>query len=129
MLKSDFKYLFLVPFLSVVFFVFHQFMLSYRAVDFSLFIFKLSTLYLIFAVTAIVIISILIVIKSKNLDIVGMCFLILTSVKMIGAYLLVRPILASGAKEIEVQKMNFFVIFILFLAIETVITIRILNNK
>lgn len=129
MLKSDFKYLFFVPVLSLVLFGLHQFILSHRPINYSLFIFKLSTLYIIFAVIAIVIISILIVIKSKNLDIVGMSFLIFTSAKMIGAYLLVRPILASNVKEIEVQKMNFFVIFILFLAIETIITIRILNNK
>ena len=66
---------------------------------------------------------------EKNMDYVGYIFLLLTSVKIAISYAVLYPILNSGNLNVNVEKINFFVIFALYLTIETVVTIRILNNK
>jgi hypothetical protein len=47
---------------------------------------------------------------------------------MVVSFFIVRPILNSTTEN-TIEKANFFFIFILFLAIETLITIRLLNKK
>ena len=91
--------------------------------------YSIEVLYLLFSALSILIVTILIKIKQKSIDNVGMVFLILTSIKMFIAFAFLYPILAKSVDRISFEKTNFFVIFILFLAIETVITIRILNNN
>jgi hypothetical protein len=48
---------------------------------------------------------------------------------MVGAYAVLYPILHLPGAEAKIEKIDFFIVFALFLAIETVVTIRILNNK
>lgn len=91
--------------------------------------YSIPLLYLVFAVFSFVILSILLFVRSRNLDYVGYTYLILTSVKMGIAFFLLKSILNSSAQEASLEKTNFFIVFIYFLAIETVLTIRILNNK
>jgi hypothetical protein len=67
--------------------------------------------------------------KEKNIDSVGQTFLLLTSIKMVVAYVLLHPILQSTNQLLTAEKVNFFITFALFLTIETVVTIRILNKK
>ena len=129
MAKNDSMLLIFVPCLAIVFYAIHNYILENLHIDTNTFYYKLSTLYSTFTIFSLLIILILIVIKTKNLDIVGMSFLILTSIKMVLSYVMVRPILSMHPSEMSLQKTNFFGIFILFLAIETIITIRILNNK
>lgn len=93
------------------------------------FVYDISFLYGIFTFFSFCIILILMKIKQKNMDIVGYSFLIITSVKMVAAYLILRPVLHENLPKLEIQKISFFIIFSYFLAIETVVTIRILNNK
>jgi hypothetical protein len=45
------------------------------------------------------------------------------------SFMFLRPILNLDLPKTPVEKINFFAIFIYFLVIETLITIRILNNK
>jgi hypothetical protein len=45
------------------------------------------------------------------------------------AYAFLTPILNTEVQNGTFEKSNFFVVFALFLAIETMVTIRILNNK
>ena len=70
----------------------------------------------------------LVKVSEKSFDNVGMAFLISTSIKMAISYFILRPILNSPIDN-KIEKINFFCIFILFLAIETIITIRLLNKK
>jgi len=86
-------------------------------------------LYGFFFACSFTIVFILINIKKKLKDSVGYAFMFLTSLKMVACYFVLRPILHSGSEFIKTDKMNFFIIFALFLAIETIVTIRILNNK
>lgn len=76
-----------------------------------------------------VLMAILLRVRSRNFDLLGMSFLIVTTLKMLICFLLARPILKNTAISAPIEKTNFFVMFIVFLAIETVVTIRILNEK
>ena len=92
-------------------------------------IYSLPLLYLFFFFFSVVMILILKKVKQNNINSVGYVFLLLTTFKMVIAYFFLRPILAADLPKTPTEKMNFFVIFIYFLAIETYVTIGILNNK
>jgi hypothetical protein len=85
--------------------------------------------YGFFFVCSVVILFILIKVKDKNIDNVGYTFLLVTFIKMGISYAVLSPILHSGNPNIQIEKLNFFVIFALFLTIETIVTARILNKK
>lgn len=93
------------------------------------FIYSLTMLYLSFGVVSLVIVFILQIVKERSLDNVGFTYLFLTGLKMAGAYVFMLPILALQLAKTPTEKMSFFGVFIYFLAIETLVTIRILNNK
>lgn len=95
----------------------------------NLFIYSVELLYLFFFIASTLIIGILILVNRKNIDHVGFTFLFLTVAKMGIAFFFMQSILKVQAIHQPTEKINFFVIFILFLAIETVIAVRILNNK
>lgn len=91
--------------------------------------YSLLTLYSFFITFSIIIIVILFFIKQKEINNVGNSFMLLTILKMPFAYILLNSILNSSSKYASFEKINFFIIFLLFLAIETTVSIRILNNK
>jgi hypothetical protein len=93
------------------------------------FYFSLETIYSFFLVCSLIIVFILIFVKEKSIDNVGNAFLLITVLKIGISFVLLNPILNSGNPNIGFEKMNFFVIFALFLIIETIVTIRILNNN
>lgn len=93
------------------------------------FIYSLTTLYLSFALVSLVIVFILQIVKERSIDNVGFTYLFLTGLKMAVAYVFMLPILALQLAKTPAEKMSFFGVFIYFLAIETLVTIRILNNK
>lgn len=76
-----------------------------------------------------IIVSVLLKIKERSYDQVGMSFMLLTTVKMGFYYWLLRPILNKMNEDIRIEKMNFFILFLVFLTIETIVTIRILSKK
>jgi predicted transporter len=91
------------------------------------FYYSIPLLYGLFFLLSAVILIIVIKISEKNFDNTGMVFMIATSIKMVVAFFLVRPILPLEDNKIE--KINFFIIFILFLLIETILVAKILNKK
>lgn len=93
------------------------------------FVYPVSLLYLGFGITSLIIVFVLIEIRKRNIDNVGYTYLWLTCAKMVVAYVFLRPILQTNLPKTPTEKMSFFIIFIYFLAIETIVTIRILNNK
>ncbi|PWA05246.1 hypothetical protein [Flavobacterium psychrotolerans] len=97
--------------------------------DFQNFHYPIETIYAFFFLCSAVILFILIQVNTKNIDNVGHSFLLITCVKMAISYAFLLPILHSGKPNIAIEKINFFVIFVLFLTIETLVTIRMLNNK
>ena len=92
------------------------------------FIYSLPLVYLFFFVFTIVILGVLLTLGKKKKEQVGYIFLFLTSAKMGLSYLLARPILTKTIDD-PTEKINFFIVFILFLAIEAYYTARLLNNK
>ena len=93
------------------------------------FFYSMETLYLLFLGMSIVVFTIVLKVKQRSFDNVGMSFLLATTVKMVFCYLILKPILRINTHDNSIEKVNFFVIFVLFLTIETVLTIRILNKK
>ena len=91
------------------------------------FYYKIPILYLLFFVFSFLILIIVTKISEKNFDNTGMIFMVATSIKMVVAFFLVRPILYREDNKIE--KINFFAVFILFLLLETIIAAKFLNKK
>ena len=125
------KSLFIVIFLAFVGFVINKiaFYLFVPKVIEVQFLYSIPLLYISFCLSSLLIVFILYRIKKVSIDNVGYSYLFLTSLKMVVLYLFLRPILASNLPKTPTEKMNFFILFIYFLAIETFVTIRILNNK
>ena len=84
--------------------------------------------YILFSSFSVVILIILLFIKQKNLDLVGNVFMLITCIKAIICYLIIRPLTISKF-DYSLEKFNFLGLFLLFLIFETIATIKILNNK
>ena len=93
------------------------------------FYYSIETLYAFFTCCSLCIVFILLITKSKNIDYVGYTFLLVTCVKMALSYMFLLPVLHLANTSMASEKINFFIVFALFLTIETAVTIRILNNK
>ncbi|UOK43188.1 MULTISPECIES: hypothetical protein [Flavobacterium] len=90
--------------------------------------YPLPLLYCLFTAASVVILLIGIITKQRSSVQVGNVFLVTTSVKMALCYVLIQPVLNTDTQSAHFEKINFFVIFILFLAIEVVLTSRFLNE-
>ena len=116
---------------SVSAFLVHKltfFFLDYLIIE-TAFQFSLFQVYLFFLICSVSIVLILIQVKKRDIDNVGNGFLLLTLIKIGIAFLFANPIVSSTSKFKEIERMDFFIVFAIFLTIETVVTIRILNNK
>lgn len=107
------KSLFFIPDFSVYYETYH---------------YSLETLFLFFVGCSLLIVFLLTKIHKLMPDNTGYAFLAATTVKMGFCFFMLRPIL-SAAENARFEKANFFALFILFLAIETIVTIRLLNKK
>lgn len=121
-------FLYLIP-LLISTCVLHQFVFYFFTIKTESFYYSPEILYVLFSAASFIVILIVLKIKEKNFDSVGMAFLVITSIKMVFSYVILRPILSKTVATNGVEKTNFFVMFVVFLAIETVVTIRILNEK
>ncbi len=128
---SMFKPLLLVVVFSILFFCIQYYSLVYLIGESSLntFRFSIVEIYSFFTICSLLIVTILIFVRKKNLDIVGYFYLILTMVKMAIAYFFLHQINQNPSIFLTYEKKSFFISFILFLAIETLITIRLLNKN
>ncbi len=128
---SIFKPLLFVLVFSTLCFFAHYYILIYLIGQDALsdFYFFVEQIYLFFTISSILIITTLIFVRKKNLDIVGYFYLILTMVKMGIAYFFLHQINQHTHDFLSYEKKSFFTSFILFLAIETLITIRLLNKN
>lgn len=128
---DKFKSIFTILVLGVIGFVIHKALFYFLVpkVYVAAFIYSIELLYLFFFFFSAMLVLVLDRVKEKSINSVGYTFLLLTTFKMGIAFLFLKPILAAGLPKTPTEKMNFFIIFIYFLAIETFVTIRILNNK
>ena len=93
------------------------------------FVYSVAMQYLVYFLFSSLLILILYKVKQNNMNSVGYTFLLLTTFKMLTAFVLAGPILAADLPKTPTEKITFMVVFIYFLAIETYVTIGILNNK
>jgi len=117
--------------ISVLVYLLHKliFWLNASNPKLQIFHFTLETIYGFFLTCSVLIVFALIKVKEKNIDSVGFGFIWATLIKMGLSYVVLTAITQSGNLNVRIEKINFFLIFALFLTIETVITIRFLNNK
>lgn len=120
-----------ILFLSISVYLVHKlfFFLNDNNPKFQNFHFPIEIVYGFFFGCSILILLILIKVKTKNIDNVGYTFLLVTCIKMAVSYAVLSPILHSENPNVRIEKLNFFIIFALFLTIETIVTARILSNK
>lgn len=88
-----------------------------------------ENVYAFFFVCSVMIVLSLKKIKSINIDYVGYAFLLLTCIKMAGAYAFFNMVFDDGGTPEGNCKINFFIVFLLFLAAETYAAIKLLNRK
>jgi hypothetical protein len=91
--------------------------------------YSLEVLYLIFLLLATIVLTIILRFKKDKFDSIGMFFMLGTFIQMFVAYFVLRPILSDKFHNIRFEKINFFITFILFLLFETLLTVRLLNEK
>ncbi|MEO8234814.1 MAG: hypothetical protein ABI549_05315 [Flavobacterium sp.] len=118
----------LILIIGIIYFV-HKTIFSIFKINENNFIYSLEQLYLFFGLFSIAIELILIRVKEKNIDIVGNVFLLLTLIKMMICFVFGSSILKQETENNSLQKWNFLILFLVFLTIETVLTIIILNKK
>ncbi|MFV8374190.1 hypothetical protein [Flavobacterium sp. LB1P62] len=110
-------------------YIIHKIVFYVLNINDEAFHYSLETLYLLFLGLSTIVFIVLLKVRARSFDNVGMSFLLSTSVKMIFCYLILRPLLQVSTQNNTIERKNFFMMFILFLAIETILTIRILNEK
>lgn len=91
------------------------------------FYFSITYFYVLFFIFSKTILFIVKKVSETSFDNTGMVFMIASFVKTGIVYFIIKPILDS--KDNQIEKLNVFFIFICFLLIETIITVRILNKK
>ena len=128
---DKFKSILIILVLGIIGFAIHKILFYFWVpkVYETQFIYSIELLYLFFFFFSAMLILVLDKIKEKSINSVGYTFLLLTTLKMGLAFVFLKPILSGNLPKTPSEKMSFFIIFIYFLAIETYVTIRILNNK
>lgn len=91
--------------------------------------YPLYGVYLFFFILSLGILLILIRIKETKPEQIGFVFLVLITIKFALSYIFLLPILKSTMIDVYVEKINFFMIFIVFLVLEVILTSRLLNDK
>jgi hypothetical protein len=127
-LKRNKSFLHLIA-LAVITYLLHKLVLFAFDINVDSFYYSLEILYVLFLGLSTLVFIVLLIVKEKSFDNVGMSFLLATSVKMVFCYIILRPLLQVPGHANKIEKINFFMIFFMFLSIETILTIRILNEK
>lgn len=129
MLLKNYKPILHLFFFAIAAYILHKVAFLVFEVNTQNFYYSIEFLYLIFFGISALLYLILLIVKKKNFEVVGMAFLFGTFTQMLIGYLILRPILESKTEEVMIEKMNFFITFILFLLFETLLTVRLLNEK
>ena len=95
----------------------------------SQFVYELPRLYAFFFLLSAIILFILIKVNQASNTHVGLTFILLTTFKMGVAFLFLKPILHKNLPHSGIEKANFLVVFLVFLVMETLLTVRLINNK
>ncbi|OYQ33287.1 hypothetical protein CHU92_12910 [Flavobacterium cyanobacteriorum] len=108
------KLLFLLPGLEVHYAAYHH---------------SLEKLYLFFLACSVIVLLTVILVNARTPDNTGFAYVGGTLLQMGLCYIMLRPILGASDANAGFEKANFFLVFLLFLATETLLAIQILNKK
>lgn len=126
---KNYRPIFQLIILGGVSYLLHKSVFYFFKINQEDFFYTIEKLYLLFLGFSLVVFLIILKVRERSFDNVGMSFLLVTSIKMILVYLVLKPILNIDSHDTTVEKINFFVLFVLFLTFETLLTIRILGTK
>ncbi|MEN2398472.1 hypothetical protein GKZ90_0001670 [Flavobacterium sp. MC2016-06] len=129
MLFKNYKPILHLFFLAIATYIIHKGAFFVLKLNDQNFHYSIEILYLIFLVFATVLLIVVLRFKKDKFDSIGMFFMAGTFIQMFLSYLILRPILSDKIHNVAVEKTNFFVTFILFLLFETLLTVRLLNEK
>ncbi|PXY44954.1 hypothetical protein DMB68_09560 [Flavobacterium hydrophilum] len=129
MLLKNYKPILHLFFFALASYILHKAVFIFFDIPNQNFHYSLESLYLIFFSFSSVFFIVLLKFTIKNFDSIGMMFMMGTLIQMFFCYLVLRPILNDKIHNMSVEKTNFFITFILFLLFETLITVRLLNEK
>jgi hypothetical protein len=90
--------------------------------------FSLEKVFLFFTVSMVLISIVSQIVYTKNKDIVGLVFMFTTSFKVILTYLVFKSVISTDNQN-TTDRIYFFCLFLFYLALETISTIRLLNKK
>lgn len=91
--------------------------------------YDISQTYVFFWLCAALILFVVHVVHAKSPDNAGYVFMGVTLLQMAAAYFKVKHLLGNDSTVATYERVNFFIVFILFLAIETILSIRLLNKS
>jgi len=129
MFLKKYKLVFYLVVIAFVSYIIHKGVFFIFKIDDQNFFYSLETLYLIFLFFSALLIILTLKFKKDKFDTIGMFFMLGTFVQMFLYYGFLRPILSDKIHNVSVEKSNFFITFMLFLLFETVLTVRLLNEK
>ncbi len=120
-----------IALVGIILSVLHHFVLLalMKESDLKTFTYSVFQLYAIFTVASMIIVGILIFIQEKFAEQIGYVFLFLTTFKMGLSYLLMLPVIQQINTPNKWEKINFFVVFVLFLTIEVINTMQLLHKS
>ncbi|MFA5556451.1 MAG: DUF6168 family protein [Flavobacteriaceae bacterium] len=122
---------FLVILCTVLLFFVHKSIVTFSGWNevFNEFHYALEKLYLVFGLASLLIIFILIKVKQRNFDQIGMTFMALITVKMATFYFVFKSVITDRTDEVQWERTNFIILFMTFLIMETLISAQILKSK
>jgi len=126
MVTATYKSTFQIIFIGVLAYVIQKIVFSILKIDTSGFQLSLEKTYGMMLLFSAIIMTILNLVFQKNKDVVGMTFLLITSVKVVIITIIGKAYIIT--EENQVEKWNFFGLFALFLFFETYLTGRRLNR-
>lgn len=128
---KKYKPLFLILICIVLMYAIHRsltFLLEWNSV-YAGFRFSLEKLYLCFGLAFLLIIFVLLKVKQRNFDQIGMAFMALITIKMFVFYFVFKSVISSEISETEWERTNFIILFMAFLILETVVSAQILKSQ
>jgi hypothetical protein len=123
--------IFLVILSVILLFAIHKSIVHFSGWNdiYSTFHYSLEQLYLAFGLASLLIIFILIKVKERNFDQIGMAFMVLITVKMATFYFVFKPVISNRTDDAQWERTNFIILFMAFLILETLISAKILKSS
>lgn len=129
MFLKKYKLVFQLIVLAFVSYIVHKGVFFVFKINDQDFFYSLEVLYLIFSFFSALLLVLTLKFKKDKFDSIGMFFMLGTFIQMFLYYGFVRPILSDKIHNVVVEKNNFFITFMLFLLFQTLLTVRLLNEK